>query len=297
MIFRALSLEKCCGGNWPGDMSSTVQAENFDVPHEVNFVSQGEGAPVIMIHGLAASLHDWDSLVPKLARAGYAGHALDLLGHGDSPKPDVRDYQVDWLFDHFMFWMGTLNLDRPPVLIGHSLGGFIALEFAKRFPGQTRGLILVDPVYSMDQFPLFMRFVYRRPALSGWIVHKTPQWLLRAIIDLSSLSVGHSAGGLYALPREIREQTVRDYIRTAPGVYNVLNEKLEFTSFLTSISIPALVIWGDQDRTLKPASFEKLVAALPNARGRSIRAGHVPHQSDADWFDRAALDFLASLCQ
>ena len=127
-----------------------------------------------MIHGLAASLHDWDYLLPELVKAGYAGYALDLLGHGDSPKPDVRGYQVDWLFDHFLFWLESLHFKQPSVLIGHSVGGYLALEFARRFPGQTRGLILIDPVYSLGQFPGFMRFAYCRLGLSGFIMHKTP---------------------------------------------------------------------------------------------------------------------------
>ena len=76
-----------------------------------------------MIHRLAASLYDWDFLIPQLAEVGYTGNALDLLGHGDSPKPDVRDYQVGWLFDHFLFWLGSLDLKQPPVLIGRSFGG------------------------------------------------------------------------------------------------------------------------------------------------------------------------------
>src|SRR6202142_2764668 len=262
MIFRAPSLERCCAENWLNDMSSTTQVGKIKIPHEVNFVSKGKGPPVVMIHGLAASLHDWDYLLPQLAEAGYSGYALDLLGHGDSPKPDMRDYQVDWLFDHFLFWLDSLDFKQPPVLIGHSLGGYLALEFARRFPSQTRGLILVDPVYSVNQFPFFMRFTYHRPTLSGLIIHKTPEWLLRTIIDLSSLSLGHSAGGLYDLPKDIRDQTVLDYTRTAPGSYNILNDQLDLTSFISSITTPSLVVWGNQDRKLAPASFAKLVAAL-----------------------------------
>jgi pimeloyl-ACP methyl ester carboxylesterase len=278
-------------------MSGMALEENFKIPHEVNFVSQGKGAPVIMIHGLAASLHDWDFLLPEIVREGYAGYALDLLGHGDSPKPDVRDYRVDWLFDHFLVWMESLHLNQPPVIIGHSLGGYIALEFARRFPGQTRGLILVDPFFSFDQLPSFMRFVYRHPSVSGFIAHGTPEWLLRLIIDVSSLSMGHSAGGLHALPEEVRAQTTLDYTRTAPGVYNILNAELDLTACLASITPPSLVVWGDRDQTLAPASIAKLVTILPNATGKSIRAGHVPHQSEAAWFNGLVLGFLASLCQ
>ena len=69
-------------------------ASDFEIPTTANYVQQGSGSPVVLIHGVAASLHDWDDLTPDLAKNGYASYALDLLGHGDSPKPDSRSYHV-----------------------------------------------------------------------------------------------------------------------------------------------------------------------------------------------------------
>ncbi len=63
------------------------KGEKIAPPTDVNSVRAGEGAPVILAHGLAASLHDWDALLPELAAHEYAGYALDLLGHGESAKP------------------------------------------------------------------------------------------------------------------------------------------------------------------------------------------------------------------
>jgi pimeloyl-ACP methyl ester carboxylesterase len=278
-------------------MSNTkqIKSDAFIVAPGTNFVSEGQGAPVIMVHGVAASLHDWDSLLPELAKAGYAGYALDLLGHGESPKPESRAYQVEWVFDHFAEWLDSLCLTSPAVLIGHSLGGYLALEYARRFPARTRGLILVNPFYSVSQLPAALRFTYRYPALSGFVARKTPRWLFRIIVDISSMIMGHSSGALHALPKEIRARTALDYLRTAPGVYNIPNTGLDFSKHLSSISTPTLVVWGDRDQTLAPASFTRLVNAMPNATGRHIRAGHVPHQSNAEWFNPIALDFLKGL--
>jgi len=78
--------------------------KNSLIPTTTNYVRQGTGTPVIMIHGIAASLHDWDDLIPELASNGHACYALDLLGHGDSPKLDERAYQMDWIFEHFFNW-------------------------------------------------------------------------------------------------------------------------------------------------------------------------------------------------
>jgi pimeloyl-ACP methyl ester carboxylesterase len=276
-------------------MSSTAQLEDRQIPLEANFVSQGNGSPVVMIHGLAASLHDWDSLIPHLAGNGYATYALDLLGHGNSPKPSMPLYQMDWLVDHFISWLRRLGLTTPPILIGHSLGGYVALEYARRFPDQIRGLVLVDPFYSKQQLPFLLRLAYEHPAVSAFFMQRTPGWLVRSAIDVTSLLMGHRKGGLHALPEPVRAQTALDYTRTAPAAYGVLKASINLTPHLAAITVPALVLWGEQDRTLPPASFADLVRRLPNARGRSSATGHVPHQADVEWFNAQVLAFLRSL--
>jgi len=272
-------------------MSSTLET-NAIIPATANYVQQGEGSPVIMIHGIAASLHDWDDLIPELAKNGYASYALDLLGHGDSPKPDSRAYHIDWLFEHFLNWMKSLHLTQPAILVGHSLGGYIALEYARRVSAWTRGLVLVNPLYSLRQLPALLRRTYRRPHLSSFIVGRTPQWIFRMIVDMTSMALGNSSGALHSLPERVRAQTALDYMRAAPGIYNVPNTGEDLTPYLPSISFPTLVVWGDRDQTLAPASFPKLESAMPRAVGKSIRAGHTPHQSNAGEFNQMVKEFL-----
>ncbi len=266
-----------------------------ELPTAVNYVCQGTGSPVILIHGLAASLHDWDDLTPELAASGHACYALDLLGHGDSPKPDERVYRMDWVFGHFSNWMESLHLQEPAILIGHSLGGYVALEYARRFPAATRSLILADPFYSHTQLPLLLRTVYRRATLSGLIAREVPEWLVRFFVDVSSVALGHSVGALHSLPKKTRIQTALDYKRTASGVYHIPNAVPDLTPYLQEIDVPALVVWGTRDPTLAPASFLRMVKALPKARGEILRAGHVPHQSNVAAFNRIVMEFLKEL--
>ncbi len=267
----------------------------FKTSTEVNYVSRGAGSPVLMIHGLAASLHDWDKLLPELVKAGYGGYALDLLGHGDSPKPRARKYQMVWLFDHLVQWIDSLQLTEPAVLIGHSLGGYLALEFARQYPSRVKSLVLVDPFYSRSQLPVFLRFIYRHPVLDGFVAGHTPEWLYRILIDIASMTMGHNNGTLHALPENVRVQTALDYTRTAPGVYNLPNTGSDLTSMLSSIKAPSLVVWGEQDQTLLPPTFQKLVKTLATATGVHIQGGHVPHQSNPEWFNARVLEFLRSL--
>jgi pimeloyl-ACP methyl ester carboxylesterase len=262
------------------------------LPAAANFVQQGCGRPVVLIHGIAASLHDWDDIIPQLTKNGYACYALDLLGHGDSPKPDSRIYKIEWLFDHFLHWITSLRLTEPAVLIGHSLGGYIALEYARRFSAWTRGLVLVSPFYSRLQLPPFLRRSYSNRNLRGIIAERTPQWMFRAVIDITSRAMGHSVGALHALPPHVRAQTALDYTRTAPGVYSIPSLITDLTEHLPSISLPTLVVWGDRDQTLAPSSFPKLVHAMPRAQGVPLHAGHVPHQSNTEEFNAILLNFL-----
>ncbi len=276
-------------------MSSTSDTKNPDLGGKANYAVQGTGAPVVLVHGLAASLHDWDILVPALVEAGYTTYAVDLLGHGDSPKPEAQLYEMEWMVDHFVTWLEGLALPVAPVLIGHSLGGFIVLEYARRFPDRVRGLVLVDPFYAEDQLPWALRLAYSHPALTTYFMERTPAFVVRWAIDLMSLFLGHSRGGLHALPREVRAQTALDYMRTAPAAYGILNKHQDLTPYLASVTAPTLVVWGERDETLAPSSFAGLVDKLPKATGTSRATGHVVHLAESEWFGEQVLAFLATL--
>ena len=101
----------------------------------VNFIRQGDGAPVILVHGVAASVFDWVDLLPALVGAGYATYALDLLGHGKSVKPkDLKEYNIDRIFEHFEAWIRSLKLDSPLILDGQTIvpkGGEVTLKLTK----------------------------------------------------------------------------------------------------------------------------------------------------------------------
>ena len=269
--------------------------ESIPIPTTANYVREGTGTPVILIHGLAASLHDWDDLMPELVQSGHAAYAVDLLGHGDSPRLDARAYRMDWIFEHFFNWMKSLRLTEPVILIGHSMGGHVALEYARRASAWTRGLILVAPFYSRFQLPFLLRNTYGRTNLSEFIVGRTPDWLFRWFVHMSSTAIGHSVGALRALPERIRMQTILDYKRTAPGIYHIPNVITDMSQHLHEINTPTLVVWGDQDKTLAPASFPRLVSSLPKGRGEFLHAGHVPHQSHVELFNQIVANFLKEL--
>jgi pimeloyl-ACP methyl ester carboxylesterase len=262
-----------------------------DDDQAVHFIQQGEGAPVILIHGVAASVGDWVDLTPDLVDAGYAIYALDLLGHGKSVKPKaLAEYNITRIFKHFEAWMTSLELDSPLILIGHSLGGYLAIEYALRYPERVAALVLVDPFFSLSQLSPLLQLHYKRPLINLGLISYAPEWLIRLSIELTGLFIRN--GYIAPQTREGRAQTAQDYKRASPGIYNILTTVRDLTPELSKVKVPTLVIWGTHDQSLLPHFFEKLAAAIPDAQAIELDTGHVPHQSHPALLNPHVLKFL-----
>ncbi len=109
---------------------------------QLHAVRRGSGDPIVFIHGMGTSAATWDAVATLLADR-FLTVAVDLPGHGDSPCPDDRDAftrdaalaDLDNVID---------GLDGPPVLVGHSLGGYLALAHAATRPGVARGIVVLN---------------------------------------------------------------------------------------------------------------------------------------------------------
>ena len=248
---------------------------------------------MILIHGLAASLYDWNDLIPELSKAGFSVYALDLPGHGMSNSPEFQNkYNIEQVFSSFCDWFDRLELVSPATLIGHSLGAYIALRYAALYPTQVSSLVLCDPFFCQTQLPYLLRLNYKLSFIDLSTISIVPQWLIRVIIDFASLSIRNG----FRLPKNVRDQTAADYKRVQPGIFKIIPSVVDISPLFRSIFQPTLVIWGEKDRTLDTRTFSKLVGELPNSRGYSIEgAGHVPHQSHASEFNQQVLEFILDL--
>ncbi len=103
----------------------------------------GEGVPFVLLHGLASNCRTWEGVARHLHGAGHPVVAVDQRGHGLSDKPEAG-YGFEEVTADLAELLQILSLEDRPVLAGQSWGGNVVLEFAARYPGVTRGLVLVD---------------------------------------------------------------------------------------------------------------------------------------------------------
>lgn len=244
---------------------------------------------VVLIHGMAASAHDWDFLAPVLREAGYDVLAPDLLGHGDGPHPAAPEaYAFEEVCRHLLAQVEAATEGRPLALVGHSLGGLLALTLARRLSPRVRALVLVNPFYAWEQLGPALRLYHRHLPLAEGGLRLLPRFLLHTWLRL----FGEAA----TFPPAVRRQIVADYKRASPHILRIpVSIPRGTQNGLSDVRAPTLILGGRRDRTLSPASFAALARRLPNARLVWFEdCGHQPHLAQPARFNALVLDFLGT---
>lgn len=134
--------------------SSYLFANNLRV-HYLRWDAEEVRRPVLLLHGLASNARIWELVGPHLAELGWLAIAPDGRGHGLTDKPD-GDYGFKTFREDLLATIDALNMERP-LLVGHSWGALIALDYAAQFPAGPRapaGVVLVDGgVIQLDDVP------------------------------------------------------------------------------------------------------------------------------------------------
>jgi pimeloyl-ACP methyl ester carboxylesterase len=253
----------------------------------LNYIEEGHGPAVVLVHGMAASLHDWDGMVPALVQSGFRTLAVDLLGHGDSPKPDdPQAYTIESLYENLEQWVCDLDSGKPFILIGHSLGGYLSLELSLKHPECIQALILINPLYKADQLSRPLRLLRRQANWGPDLVRRIPLWLVQAFLDWFPLFRDN-------LPGQARRQIAADFKRASPQILSTASQIPDLTPELSKIHIPSLVVWSGEDLTLNPKSFPELVNRLPDAAGYYIpHCGHQTHIIKSEKVRAETINFL-----
>jgi pimeloyl-ACP methyl ester carboxylesterase len=257
-------------------------------------------APVLwLIHGIGDSSRTWEEVLPLLA-AGYTVVAPDLLGHGASDKPRA-DYSIGGFANGMRDLMVVLGVERATI-VGHSLGGGVALQFAYQYPERVERLVLVasgglgaevHPVLRAAALPgasaaiaLSVHRGLRLPALAAATLIARVGLLDPADVE----ETGHVWQGL------ADRSTRQAFLRTLRSVIDVRGQSVTSRDrlYLTA-AIPTLLIWGARDPILPVGHARAAADALPGARLEVVaRAGHLPHRSDPPGFAESLLSFVTS---
>jgi pimeloyl-ACP methyl ester carboxylesterase len=163
----------------------------------------GEGTPLVLLHGLASNARIWDGVAPRLVAAGLRAAAVDLRGHGGSEQPD-HGYDFATVCRDLQAALAALGVERP-VLVGHSWGANVALQYAAERAGAVAGLVLVDgALRGVAERPDTTRELARRRLAPPRFAVPLEDWLARA--------------GRFGAAASGRDGWVRDYLRAGVEV-------------------------------------------------------------------------------
>jgi pimeloyl-ACP methyl ester carboxylesterase len=245
--------------------------------------------PLVLLHGVGADKGEWALSAPLLSRTRRLV-APDLLGHGGTDKPSANvDYRIRLLADVVVEALErTEGLPRPVDLLGHSLGGAVALDVARRHPRLVRRLVLVDaaglpPRVALDPLAASLPFAPSGFDDSRRLLERSvgSPWLSHPLVAF--------AASLYKGRRRNRPQLLKLLAAVAAG------EDSQAPAGLARIPHRTLVLWGDRDRIFPLATGRRLAAALPSARLEILpRCGHVPPTERPLAFARRVEAFLSA---
>jgi branched-chain amino acid transport system permease protein len=244
---------------------------------ELNYVEAGSGdEPLVFIHGYTGRLRDWEEALARLP-AGFKGYALDLRGAGDSDRPGAG-YNIPQFAEDIDLATRALGLDTF-TLVGHSMGGGTAMQFAVTHPERLRKLVLVAPMPSGG-------IQQTDPELRGRMK------ALRRDKDLAR----RMAKAFMVRPRtdEQIERGIESNLKWQDDAYDGAYESmlsLRLSDRVAALEVPTLMVVGDRD-ILRAPNLED-AQRIPNcALHVFYRVGHMIQQDVADEFVALLVDFV-----
>jgi pimeloyl-ACP methyl ester carboxylesterase len=265
----------------------------------VTFHKMGEGPPVLLVHGITSSSRTWKSVMPRLAEK-FTVIAPDLLGHGRSAKPQ-GDYSLGAYASGMRDLLVALDVDKVNV-VGHSLGGGIAMQFAYQFPEKISRLVLVDTGGIGREVNPALRAAalpgaeYVLPLLFTPTLHDAGLKVRNFLAGIGlhgSADVEGVAEGFASLTEA---DARRAFVNTVRSVIDPTGQRVSAADrlYLTA-DIPSLIVWGDRDRIIPVSHADLAHELMPGSRLEIFPgAGHFPFNDDPDRFIRTFDEFVAT---
>ncbi len=256
---------------------------------------KGSGPVLLLLHGMACDSTTWSPVMDELAEH-FTVLAPDLLGHGESDKPNA-DYSLGGFANGMRDLLTVLGIDRVTV-VGHSFGGGIAMQFAYQFPERTERIVLVStgglgpevtPLIRMMTLPgagVVTRVATAKPwrPLVAMSLRSLSQLPLMAVRDLNE------AADVYEkLAEPAQSLAIRRVARTVldwQGQFVTMRDR----AYLTKL-MPVMVIWGHEDLVLPVDHSQNLPTMSTSEVHIFDRSGHFPHKDHPEMFTKLLVNF------
>lgn len=268
--------------------------------HRVSYQESGQSGPVLLLlHGMAGSSQTWAPVLPDLG-ADHRVIAVDLLGHGASAKPR-GDYSLGAFASLARDLMVALDIESATV-VGHSLGGGIAMQFCYQYPELCDRLVLVDAGGLGRDVSFVLRAVtlpgaeYVLPVLFNAHTRGAGARLARLASALplpARPGLAQAASGLASLADR---DTRTAFVHTLRGVLDVGGQRVGGADkFYLVGDIPLLLIWGGKDAIIPVQHARDAHDAVPGSRLEVFeRSGHFPQGDEPERFSAVLRDFVAT---
>ncbi|MGL4306617.1 MAG: alpha/beta fold hydrolase [Mycobacteriaceae bacterium] len=260
----------------------------------------GKGPAILLIHGIGDNSSTWNDIFQYLAQR-FTVIAPDLLGHGQSDKPRA-DYSVPAYANGIRDLLSVLGIERVTV-VGHSLGGGVAMQFSYQFPHMVDRLVVVGTGgVTKDVNPL-LRLASVPVINEGMKILRIPgavdiiKFLGSTIEKISDAPIFRDTPDVVRVLSALPDPTASEaFIRTLRAVVDWRGQVVTMLDrcYLTEF-IPVQIFWGDEDSVI-PVSHAYLAhAAMPGSRLEIFeKSGHFPFHDDPARFLRVLEDFIAS---
>ena len=255
---------------------------------EFGVVDQGQGKPILFVHGFPLSHAMWNAQIPVFA-AEHRVIVPDLRGFGDSVDTEGTVSMEDFA-DDLAAILDDLQVAEPVVFCGLSMGGYIAFQFVRKYRRRLRGLVLCDTRASADTPDV----VENRLKVARLVVESGTQ----AVADVMlPKAFGPKT---YAERPEVVEAVRSMMIASDPTGVAAASRGMavrpDMTSLLPSIDLPTLVIVGADDGLTPPSEMRRMADAIPGAQFKTIPdAGHVTPLENPTAFNAVLAQFLDSV--
>ncbi|MBO9311734.1 MAG: alpha/beta hydrolase [Chloroflexus sp.] len=254
----------------------------------LSYLTAGEKGPaIVFLHGWGAFKELWWSTLRDLGR-DYRCFAIDMPGHGESRIGRADQIErIATLVADFCADLGLTSI----ILVGHSMGGSVAVEVTLRYPHLVRRLALIDAAVDAYRMPAYTR-LYLLPAI-GWPVFRITQAIGRAFRPIGQ-RIPHDHGGGWIRPWVRRASHLATF--DPEGLYRILRSLFATRADerLQQIRVPTLVLTGQFDSLVPPSHARRLAQVIPGARYVVLPASiHNPMDEQPGAFTRALRAFLS----